>query len=120
MIRRPPRSTLFPYTTLFRSLPSVMSSPVVGTMPPPPPVVIPERTGPLEPDVPIFGTSSPESLVLNAASFPIPDPAVLAGMPPPPAEALPPPPAEPQLMPPIIPSTINNSIPSIPHEQSLA
>ncbi|QQP39438.1 Golgi reassembly-stacking protein 2 [Caligus rogercresseyi] len=72
-----------------------MSSPVVGTMPPPPPVVIPERTGPLEPDVPIFGTSSPESLVLNAASFPIPDPAVLAGMPPPPAEALPPPPLNP-------------------------
>src|SRR3712207_8541716 len=25
MIRRPPRSTLFPYTTLFRSLPSVIS-----------------------------------------------------------------------------------------------
>src|SRR2546421_1263170 len=25
MIRRPPRSTLFPYTTLFRSLPHVMS-----------------------------------------------------------------------------------------------
>src|SRR5258708_25601133 len=31
MIRRPPRSTLFPYTTLFRSLPrsSTSSSPVV-------------------------------------------------------------------------------------------
>src|SRR5258708_24056010 len=26
MIRRPPRSTLFPYTTLFRSLPSVSAS----------------------------------------------------------------------------------------------
>src|SRR5262245_62907796 len=26
MIRRPPRSTLFPYTTLFRSLPSVPTS----------------------------------------------------------------------------------------------
>src|SRR5689334_24195992 len=26
MIRRPPRSTLFPYTTLFRSLPSLSSS----------------------------------------------------------------------------------------------
>src|SRR2546430_8624817 len=25
MIRRPPRSTLFPYTTLFRSVPSIMS-----------------------------------------------------------------------------------------------
>src|SRR3989442_10468841 len=30
MIRRPPRSTLFPYTTLFRS-PSVPSSVIVGT-----------------------------------------------------------------------------------------
>src|SRR2546422_6849404 len=29
MIRRPPRSTLFPYTTLFRSLPSVF---VVGAV----------------------------------------------------------------------------------------
>src|SRR2546422_7036910 len=27
MIRRPPRSTLFPYTTLFRSRPSVLSTP---------------------------------------------------------------------------------------------
>src|SRR2546430_6039655 len=27
MIRRPPRSTLFPYTTLFRSVPSATSSP---------------------------------------------------------------------------------------------
>src|SRR2546425_6152408 len=31
MIRRPPRSTLFPYTTLFRSQPAVSSTPV-GTM----------------------------------------------------------------------------------------
>src|SRR2546430_12876237 len=30
MIRRPPRSTLFPYTTLFRSLPTV--PPVVGSV----------------------------------------------------------------------------------------
>src|SRR3712207_8880497 len=27
MIRRPPRSTLFPYTTLFRSLPSAIAMP---------------------------------------------------------------------------------------------
>src|SRR3712207_7835761 len=27
MIRRPPRSTLFPYTTLFRSLPRITNSP---------------------------------------------------------------------------------------------
>src|SRR5688572_32597675 len=28
MIRRPPRSTLFPYTTLFRSLPEVSGGPI--------------------------------------------------------------------------------------------
>src|SRR3989442_7523037 len=33
MIRRPPRSTLFPYTTLFRSGPAVPASPVVGVEP---------------------------------------------------------------------------------------
>src|SRR3712207_8444544 len=32
MIRRPPRSTLFPYTTLFRSCPS-SSTPNVGRLP---------------------------------------------------------------------------------------
>src|SRR2546430_12990157 len=31
MIRRPPRSTLFPYTTLFRSIPP--ARPLAGTMP---------------------------------------------------------------------------------------
>ncbi|CAB4062494.1 Golgi reassembly-stacking protein 1,Golgi reassembly-stacking protein 2 [Lepeophtheirus salmonis] len=63
--------------------PSVMSSPVVGTMPPPT----------SSPDIPIFGTgvnngvTTPESVALNnVSSFPIPDPAILAGMPPPPAE----------------------------------
>src|SRR2546422_4301325 len=30
MIRRPPRSTLFPYTTLFRSLPALLHAGVVG------------------------------------------------------------------------------------------
>src|SRR2546429_1962076 len=30
MIRRPPRSTLFPYTTLFRSLPSLKPKPPPG------------------------------------------------------------------------------------------
>src|SRR5260370_22285705 len=30
MIRRPPRSTLFPYTTLFRSLQSVQAGQLVG------------------------------------------------------------------------------------------
>src|SRR5260370_30534101 len=32
MIRRPPRSTLFPYTTLFRSVPDVPSVPAVPTV----------------------------------------------------------------------------------------
>src|SRR3989449_9090429 len=30
MIRRPPRSTLFPYTTLFRSLATLIAGPTVG------------------------------------------------------------------------------------------
>src|SRR3712207_8734853 len=37
MIRRPPRSTLFPYTTLFRSPPADAAGPQLGT----------DRTGPL-------------------------------------------------------------------------
>src|SRR5438132_9051406 len=36
MIRRPPRSTLFPYTTLFRSLLRVVSLPPEGDKPWPP------------------------------------------------------------------------------------
>src|SRR3712207_8670379 len=38
MIRRPPRSTLFPYTTLFRSSASI------GSEPPPPSVSVSEGT----------------------------------------------------------------------------
>src|SRR3989442_6146717 len=30
MIRRPPRSTLFPYTTLFRSLPEIVDTPILA------------------------------------------------------------------------------------------
>src|SRR5258708_27206968 len=37
MIRRPPRSTLFPYTTLFRSLPVVVAPPLMVK----PPVCVP-------------------------------------------------------------------------------
>src|SRR5256885_15220781 len=44
MIRRPPRSTLFPYTTLFRSIDAGPALPVV---PDPPPVQFPG-------DVPVF------------------------------------------------------------------
>src|SRR2546430_15389313 len=35
MIRRPPRSTLFPYTTLFRSLPEVVSAGISTNATPP-------------------------------------------------------------------------------------
>src|SRR5467141_4851645 len=34
MIRRPPRSTLFPYTTLFRSFSGVTSGPCIGHVAP--------------------------------------------------------------------------------------
>src|SRR3712207_8686276 len=33
MIRRPPRSTLFPYTTLFRSSPNMADPPARGALP---------------------------------------------------------------------------------------
>src|SRR2546422_2703027 len=54
MIRRPPRSTLFPYTTLFRSRPQVESraperSPRAQPAPPPPrsePRALPKRDAP--------------------------------------------------------------------------
>src|SRR2546425_4127039 len=55
MIRRPPRSTLFPYTTLFRSVNvadagaapgGTAPRPAPGTVPPPPtPVELPEPAG---------------------------------------------------------------------------
>src|SRR2546430_7125212 len=49
MIRRPPRSTLFPYTTLFRSRPELseaMAVPDIQTpAPPPPPVHVPSSGG---------------------------------------------------------------------------
>src|SRR3712207_7797285 len=33
MIRRPPRSTLFPYTTLFRSVPKLIAAAVIAKQP---------------------------------------------------------------------------------------
>src|SRR2546430_5896768 len=40
MIRRPPRSTLFPYTTLFRSEAAVQEETQLATEPEPPPAAI--------------------------------------------------------------------------------
>src|SRR2546421_2078399 len=41
MIRRPPRSTLFPYTTLFRSLSQALASPLQFTDGCPPQIFLP-------------------------------------------------------------------------------
>src|SRR2546422_4404984 len=46
MIRRPPRSTLFPYTTLFRSPEPVAEEPAAPTLPPPAPPVQPPTEAP--------------------------------------------------------------------------
>src|SRR2546426_8891851 len=48
MIRRPPRSTLFPYTTLFRSRGAAMRAGLPAPPPPrgPPAARSPRRTGP--------------------------------------------------------------------------
>src|SRR5258708_17285154 len=49
MIRRPPRSTLFPYTTLFRSLRSLPARPWPAPTPPPlPPSRSEEHTSELQ------------------------------------------------------------------------
>src|SRR5690348_17628641 len=44
MIRRPPRSTLFPYTTLFRSQCTIASREVVALRAPPPTIAITIRS----------------------------------------------------------------------------
>src|SRR2546425_2549592 len=49
MIRRPPRSTLFPYTTLFRSVAIIRPGPIVGQMVNP---YLQRRAGRQEPTVP--------------------------------------------------------------------
>src|SRR5256885_16670659 len=48
MIRRPPRSTLFPYTTLFRSAPPWSSRPWAVRAPDPPPMRSEEHTSELQ------------------------------------------------------------------------
>src|SRR5688572_31231126 len=45
MIRRPPRSTLFPYTTLFRSSPLVADEESDPILPPPFPSMLPVEAG---------------------------------------------------------------------------
>src|SRR5258705_3370173 len=48
MIRRPPRSTLFPYTTLFRSHHSVSAFAGSGAVAPTPPVVASTAAAPVD------------------------------------------------------------------------
>src|SRR5260370_15068826 len=48
MIRRPPRSTLFPYTTLFRSRQQPATAPTVPAGAQPPPPLPPRRIRPVQ------------------------------------------------------------------------
>src|SRR3712207_8939883 len=52
MIRRPPRSTLFPYTTLFRSFTPALELPVVSLMP----------VAPVAPAAPVVADAEPLAL----------------------------------------------------------
>src|SRR3712207_9529282 len=59
MIRRPPRSTLFPYTTLFRSVSPSLSSPASGVSSPTTirnRVDLPTPLGPTTPTIPARGS----------------------------------------------------------------
>src|SRR3712207_7904029 len=62
MIRRPPRSTLFPYTTLFRSLEAVRSS--SHALPLPQVADVVREHGLMPPRVP--GAPSPQEVLLAA------------------------------------------------------
>src|SRR3712207_7351706 len=57
MIRRPPRSTLFPYTTLFRSLAVRLGIPLYGN----------------DPKLNYLGTKSGSREVFRQAAVPLPD-----------------------------------------------
>src|SRR3712207_7122368 len=48
MIRRPPRSTLFPYTTLFRSSPRIHTAEVAGSIPASPTRKVPANSEKIE------------------------------------------------------------------------
>src|SRR3989475_8425910 len=90
MIRRPPRSTLFPYTTLFRSR-------VLGVIDGLPPAMKPsflvdlETGGPTELDI----LSGAVSRFAEEAGDAPPPPPPAAGAPPPPHPLAPPPPPPP-------------------------
>src|SRR5436189_356033 len=61
MIRRPPRSTLFPYTTLFRSLSTMGGRPSLGA-------ALAKLQGPVDPSVPPFvGLADRKSTRLNSS-----------------------------------------------------
>src|SRR3712207_8109280 len=68
MIRRPPRSTLFPYTTLFRS-PTIVPLPKADPLPPPAPPATAARlltsASDLRPPYPAAKIASGEEAVLR-------------------------------------------------------
>src|SRR2546425_8828647 len=74
MIRRPPRSTLFPYTTLFRSQPAVVGAEVVGALAQPerhpPGVVVPPDGHPrTDQAVPPGGRSEEHTSELQSLAY---------------------------------------------------
>src|SRR5258708_30763533 len=108
MIRRPPRSTLFPYTTLFRSPP-----PPNSMLPPP---FIPERRIPTSPaslhDVaPGRPTSPPPAELIQRATTPTFG-SLRGGLPRQPGSRLPP--SAPGLAPPPSPHSFPSAAPPAP------
>src|SRR2546426_4691809 len=65
MIRRPPRSTLFPYTTLFRSL---LVVPLHRALPRPQCLPLLEQAAEVEPDPPVLSRLRGGPRVLGAAT----------------------------------------------------
>src|SRR3712207_8528406 len=71
MIRRPPRSTLFPYTTLFRSPPDRGPGPRPTPTPPPPcrPTAAPRPTPPAPPPAPAPPRSEEHTSELQSRQY---------------------------------------------------